>query len=52
MGLNNVKNDQIGRGFIMGKDDLNAKAVNALRRLQKLPHIIRDSSAIRSCHTS
>jgi hypothetical protein len=26
---------------IMGKDDLKAKAISALRRLQKLPDIVR-----------
>ena len=25
----------------MSKDDLKAKAISALRRLQKLPHIVR-----------
>ena len=38
---NNVKNDRIGRGVIMSADDLKAKAIGALRRLQKLPGIIR-----------
>ena len=38
---NNVKNDRIARSVIMSKDDLKAKAVGALRRLQKLPHIVR-----------
>jgi len=38
---NNVKNDRVGRGVIMSKDDLKAKAISALRRLQKLPHIVR-----------
>jgi transposase len=38
---NNVKNDRVGRGVIMGKDDLKAKAISALRRLQKLPGIVR-----------
>jgi transposase len=37
----NVKNDRIGRGVVMSKDDLKAKAVSALRRLQKLPDIVR-----------
>ena len=32
---NNVKNDRIGRGVIMSADDLKAKAIGALRRLQK-----------------
>jgi transposase len=37
----NVKNDRVGRRVIMGKDDLKAKAISALRRLQKLPRIVR-----------
>jgi transposase len=38
---NNVKNDRVGRMVIMGKDDLKAKAIGALRRLQKLPDVVR-----------
>ena len=38
---NNVKNDRIGRAVIMSKDDLKARAVSALRRLQKLPELVR-----------
>jgi hypothetical protein len=38
---NNVKNDRISRGVIMSKDDLKARAIGALRRLQKLPGIVR-----------
>jgi transposase len=38
---NNVKNDRVARQVIMGKDDLKAKAIGALRRLQKLPDIVR-----------
>ena len=38
---NNVKNDRIGRAVIMSKDDLKARAVSALRRLQKLPDLVR-----------
>jgi hypothetical protein len=38
---NNVKNDRIGRGVIMSADDLKAKAIGALRRLQKFPEIVR-----------
>jgi transposase len=37
----NVKADRIGRADIKDKDDLKAKALAALHRLQKLPHIIR-----------
>ena len=35
-----MKNDRIGRGVVMSKDDLKAKAISALRRLQKLPGMI------------
>ena len=38
---NNVKNDRIGRSVIMSANDLKAKAIGALRRLQKLPGIVR-----------
>ena len=38
---NNVKNDRIGRSVIMSAGDLKAKAIGALRRLQKLPGIVR-----------
>ncbi|MFZ5869110.1 MAG: IS630 family transposase [Actinomycetota bacterium] len=37
----NVKADRVGRAGITDKDDLKAKAVAALRRLQRMPHIIR-----------
>jgi transposase len=37
----NVKADRIGRAGIKDKDDLKAKALAALHRLQKLPHLIR-----------
>jgi transposase len=37
----NVKADRIGRAGIKGKDDLKTKALAALHRLQKLPHLIR-----------
>ena len=37
----NVKNDRVARQVIMGKDDLRAKATGALRRLQKLPGVVR-----------
>ena len=38
---NNVKNDRIGRSVIMSASDLKVKAIGALRRLQKLPGIVR-----------
>jgi transposase len=37
----NVKHDRIGRSSITSADDLKAKAIGALRRLQKLPAIVR-----------
>ncbi len=36
-----MKNDRVARQVIMGKDDLKAKEIGALRRLQKLPYIVR-----------
>lgn len=36
----NVKHDRIGKTGVTSKDDLKAKATNALRRLQKLPHLV------------
>lgn len=36
-----VKHDRIGRASIHSADDLKMKAVAALHRLQKLPHLIR-----------
>jgi transposase len=37
----NVKHDRIGRTSVTGADDFKAKIIGALRRLQKMPHIIR-----------
>jgi transposase len=37
----NVKHDRIGKTGVTSKDDLNAKAIGALRRLQKLPALVR-----------
>src|SRR5512144_532059 len=37
----NVKHDRIGRSSVTGADDLKAKAIGALRRLQKLPALVR-----------
>jgi transposase len=37
----NVKADRIGRAGVTSKDDLKAKAVSALRRLQRMPHVVR-----------
>jgi hypothetical protein len=37
----NVKNDRIARSGVTSKADLKARAVGALRRLQKLPGLVR-----------
>src|SRR5215203_6614661 len=37
----NVKHDRIGRAGVSGPDDLKAKALAALHRLQKLPDLVR-----------
>jgi len=37
----NVKNDRIAKIGVTSKDDLKAKAIGALRRLQKLPATVR-----------
>jgi transposase len=37
----NVKHDRIGKTGVTSQDDLKSKAVSALRRLQKLPTLIR-----------
>jgi hypothetical protein len=37
----NVKHDRVGRTSVTGPDDLKTKIIGALRRLQKLPHIVR-----------
>ncbi len=37
----NVKHDRVGRAGIRDEKDLKAKALSALHRLQKLPHVIR-----------
>jgi transposase len=37
----NVKNDRVGRIGVAGPDDLKAKAVAALRRLQRLPRVVQ-----------
>src|SRR5512144_2852508 len=37
----NIKADRVGRAGVTGADDLKAKAVSALHRLQKRPHLIR-----------
>ena len=37
----NVKHDRVGRTSVTGPDDFKAKIISALRRLQKMPHIVR-----------
>jgi transposase len=37
----NVKHDRVGRAGITSAADLKTKATNALRRLQRLPHLVR-----------
>jgi hypothetical protein len=37
----NIKHDRFGRTSVAGPDDFKAKIVGALRRLQKMPHIVR-----------
>ena len=37
----NVKHDRVGRTSVTGPDDFKTKIVSALRRLQKMPHIVR-----------
>lgn len=37
----NVKSDRVGRAGITGPDQFKALAVGALRRLQRMPHIVR-----------
>jgi len=36
-----VKHDRIGRAGVTSPDDLKAKALAALHRLQRLPHIVQ-----------
>jgi hypothetical protein len=47
-----VKHDRIGRAGVSGPEDLKAKALAALHRLQKLPEVSAASSGIRTCATS
>ena len=37
----NVKHDRVGRTCVTGPDEFKSKIIGALRRLQKLPHIVR-----------
>jgi transposase len=36
----NIKHDRVGRTGVTGADDFTAKIGGALRRLQKMPHIV------------
>jgi transposase len=36
-----VKHDRLGRAGVTGPDDLKARALTALHRLQKLPHLVQ-----------
>jgi transposase len=38
---NNVKNHRVGRAAVAGPDHLRSLAIGALRRLQKLPGVVR-----------
>lgn len=40
-GWKNVKHDRVGRSSVTSQDELTSKAIGALRRLQKLPHLVR-----------
>jgi transposase len=37
----NVKRDRIGKTGVTSQDDLESKAIGALRRLRKLPRLVR-----------
>src|ERR671936_1613728 len=37
----NIKHDRIGRAGVSGPEDLKAKALAALHRLQRLPHLVK-----------
>jgi transposase len=37
----NVKHDRVGRSSVTGPDEFKTKVIGALRRLQKMPHIVR-----------
>lgn len=37
----NVKHDRVGRTSVTGPDQFKTKVIGALRRLQKMPHIVR-----------
>jgi hypothetical protein len=52
VGVEHVKHDRIGRAGVAGPEDLKAKALAALHRLQKLPEVVRSFFGIRTCVTS
>ena len=37
----NVKHDRVGRTSVTGPEDFKTKVIGALRRLQKMPHVVR-----------
>ena len=37
----NIQHDRVGRAGVTGPDQFKALAVKALRRLQRMPHIVR-----------
>ncbi len=37
----NIKHDRVGRTSVTDADEFTAKIINALRRLQKMPQIVR-----------
>ena len=39
--LTNVTHDRVGRTSVTDADDFKATIIGALRRLQKVPHIVR-----------
>ncbi len=48
----NIKHDRVGRTSVSGPDQFKALAVKALRRLQRMPHIVRGSSQTPTWPTS
>jgi len=37
----NIKHDRVGRSSVTGPDEFKAKVISALRRLQKMPRLVR-----------
>jgi transposase len=46
----NVKHDRVGRTSVTGPDEFKTKVISALRRLQKMPHIVRAFFAYPDLH--